>query len=105
MVPGQLKYRCVNCTKGEIEKESVCVPNTNNRVILTTGNEEILTHLVGETLDVVWFESTVVPNDVEACWCDSALAHGLRDQVEVVPFRACQQGVGNGSGRRISQLN
>ena len=43
-----------------------------------------MAQLVGETLDVVWFQAWLVPDDIVVGWCHSALTHTLGHQEEVI---------------------
>lgn len=41
--------------------------------------------LIGESLNVIWFESRCVPDDIEVGWSDSPLTDALAHQEEVIP--------------------
>ena len=60
--------------------------------------------LVGQNLDSLGLPSTCIFNHVVGRWVDCALAHRLRDEVEVIPFRQGDDIIKNGSTGRVNVI-
>ena len=60
--------------------------------------------LVGQNLDSLGLPSTCVFDHVVGRWVDCALAHRLRDEVEVIPFRQGHDIIKNGSTGRVNVI-
>lgn len=60
-----------------------------------------MTKFVCQLLDMVWFETWWIFNDIVVDWCNSSLTYCLRAQEEVVELWSCNFRINNGTRKRI----